>query len=233
MNSRERILAAINHQPIDRIPTDIWATPEVWSKLWVFFGPGADTMAELHIDGMGEVRPEYVGPPLPQMPEGETIDFWGIRTRRVDHEGGAYDELSFHPLGEARSIDDLNRYQWPDVDWFDYSKTREMAKEIRQTRVVQCGNMAPFFYHNLLRGFEQSLVDPLSDAEFTHELVGRISDFFYRHHRRMFEACGGLIDVAQVSDDLGMQTGPLISLELYQNFYAPHHKRFIQLCHEF
>jgi len=29
MNSRERMLAAMNRQPVDRIPTDIWATGEV------------------------------------------------------------------------------------------------------------------------------------------------------------------------------------------------------------
>ena len=69
--------------------------------------------------------------------------------------------------------------------------------------------------------------------DFAHEIVNRISDFFYDHHRRMFEHCDGLIDVAQVTDDLGSQTGPLISLEMYQEFYAPHHKRFIDLCHEF
>ena len=45
--------------------------------------------------------------------------------------------------------------------------------------------------------------------------------------------CAGMIDVAQVTDDLGSQTGPLISLETYQEFYAPHHQRFIDLCHEF
>ena len=27
--------------------------------------------------------------------------------------------------------------------------------------------------------------------------------------------------------------GPLISPKLYETFYAPHHKRFIDLCHEF
>ena len=37
MNHRERILAAIHHQPLDRIPTDIWATPEVWEKLFTHF----------------------------------------------------------------------------------------------------------------------------------------------------------------------------------------------------
>jgi uroporphyrinogen decarboxylase len=110
---------------------------------------------------------------------------------------------------------------------------RAYAVEARKTHAVQCGYMAPFYFHNLLRGLEQSLIDPLLDPEFTHYLVGRISDFFYDQHRRMFEACEGLIDVAQVTDDLGSQTGPLISLELYKEFYAPHHKRFIDLCHEF
>ena len=38
MNARERMLAAINRQPVDRIPTDIWATPEVWAMLRDHFG---------------------------------------------------------------------------------------------------------------------------------------------------------------------------------------------------
>ena len=42
-----------------------------------------------------------------------------------------------------------------------------------------CGYMAPFYFHNLLRGLEQSLVDPLDDAEFTHYLLDRLCDFFY------------------------------------------------------
>ncbi len=29
MNSRDRILAAMDRQPVDRIPTDIWATAKV------------------------------------------------------------------------------------------------------------------------------------------------------------------------------------------------------------
>ena len=38
MNSRERILAAIHHQPVDRVPTDIWATVEVQEKLYAYLG---------------------------------------------------------------------------------------------------------------------------------------------------------------------------------------------------
>jgi len=121
MNSRERILAAINRQPVDRIATDIWATGEVWAKLRAHFGESADIGRELHIDGFAGVGPEYTGPALPPVAADESINFWGIRTRRIPHEGGAYDEQSGYPLAAAQTIDDLNRYAWPRADWFDYS----------------------------------------------------------------------------------------------------------------
>lgn len=233
MNARERMLAAIQHQPVDRVPTDIWATREVWDKLRAHFGEGVDIMAALHIDGMAGVGAEYIGPPPPSCPEGESVDYWGIRRKTVAYETGTYDEQMVNPLAAATSIDDLDNYPWPRADWFDYSKMREQAQERRQDRVLACGYMAPFYFHNLLRGLEQSLIDPLESPAFTHELLRRISDFFHDHHRRMFEACEGLIDVAQVTDDLGSQAGPLIGLDLYREFYGPHHKRFIDLCHEF
>lgn len=233
MNSRERVLAAIERRPLDRIPTDIWATQEVWEKLKNHFGPGADVMAELRIDGMAGVGPAYCGPEPSKAPEGESVDFWGIRRRASGYGCGVYQEVCFNPLAGAGSIKDLDAYSWPQTAWFDYSQMRAAAEAAGRARVVKCGYMAPFYYHNLLRGLEQSLVDPLVDPEFTHELLGRISDFFYEHHRRMFEACAGLIDVAEVTDDLGSQAGPMIGLELYKEFYAPHHKRFVELCHEF
>jgi uroporphyrinogen decarboxylase len=233
MNSRERVLAAINHLPVDRIPTDIWATAEVWEKLRAHFGEGADVAALLHIDGGKGMWADYVGPALPAMPEGESADFWGIRRKNVVHPGGVYAEQSFYPLAFACSIDDLDRYAWPTTDWFDYSKMREKAVEGRRTHAVNCGYMAPFYFHNQLRGLEQSMVDPYENPEMTHEIIRRISEFFLAHHRRMWEACDGLIDLTQVTDDLGSQTGPMIGMDLYREFYAPWHAKMIALSHEF
>ena len=233
MTSRERVLAAIHHEPVDRVPTDIWATGEVWEKLRKHFGEKADIGAILHIDGMGGVGPAYIGPPAPPAPEGETSDMWGIRNKPITYPTGVYYEMSFHPLAAAQTIADLEAYRWPQAEWFDYSQMHAAATEQRKTKVVQCGYMAPFFYHNLLRGLEQSLIDPLESPEFTHHLLRRLGDYFCTYHRRMFETCAGLIDVAQVTDDLGSQTGPLIGMDLYNEFYAPYHKRFIDLCHEF
>lgn len=233
MTSRERMLAAMNREPVDRIPTDIWATPEVWDKLRARFGSDDQVRESLHIDGMASVNATYAGPAMAPCPEGESVDMWGMRFKPVAYEMGVYQEQVFYPLSEATTIDDLEAYRWPSVGWFDYSQIRAAAERLHSTRVVECGYMAPFFLHNKLRGLEASLIDPMDDPDFTRHFLNRLCDFFYEHHRRMFETCDGLIDVAQVTDDLGSQSGPLISLELYRSFYAPHHRRFIDLCHEF
>jgi len=232
MNSRERMLAAINHQPVDRIPTDIWATTEVWQKLRAHFGAGVDLREVLHLDSFGNVGAQYIGPTLPETAEGQAADFWGMRRRAVDYGTGTYWEQCFFPLASARTVDDLERYPWPSADWFDYSEMKAAAHAQHDTHLVKCGYMAIFYYHNLLRGLEPSLMDPYDNPEFTHHLLGRISDFFYDHHRRMFEACEGLIDVTEVTDDLGSQTGPLIGLDTFREFYKPHMMRFADLCRE-
>ena len=232
MNSRERVLAAIQHQPVDRVPTDIWATGEVWDKLRAHFGQDADIGATLHIDGLAGVGPEYVGPPLPECGPGEYEDFWGMRFKTIRYPTGSYSEQCVWPLAGAKTIDDLERYRWPSADWFDFSKVQERARALAEKQVVTAGYSAPFYYHNLLRGLETSFMDPLDDPEFTHHLIGHISDFFHEFHSRLFESADGCIDVSQVTDDYGSQTGPLIGLGTFREFYRPHLKRAINLCHD-
>jgi uroporphyrinogen decarboxylase len=233
MNSRERMLAAINHEIPDRVPTDIWATPEVWAQLRDHFGSHADIRALLHIDGMAGVGAKYMGPPSPTVAPDETVDYWGIRTKRVSYGTGTYDEFSYHPLGGAQTIEDLERYQWPTSDWFDCSEMRAVAKSGREKQAVMCGYMAIFFQHNKLRGLKASLLDPILRPEYTRHLLGRTADFLYEQHLRMFEACDGLIDVTEVTDDFGTQAGPMISLRVFREFYRPYMQRFIDLAHSF
>ena len=68
MNSRERMLAAMRHEKPDRVPTDIWATPETMAQLRAHFGSDAEVMEQLHIDGVAWIDASYIGPPLPTPP---------------------------------------------------------------------------------------------------------------------------------------------------------------------
>jgi len=227
------MLAALEHQTPDRVPTDIWAVGEAWEKLRRHFGEGVDVKAALHIDGFAWAGPKYVGPAIPPATPDEQVDLWGIRRKPMPYADGVYWEVSHHPLAAAETIDDLEAYDWPQADWFDCSGMAEQCRAGRLTHLVQWGYMAPFTYHLYLRGLENALTDPLERPDFTHHLLDRLCRFFHEHHRQAFEACDGLLDVAQVTDDYGMQTGPIMSLKTFREFYRPHLKRFCDLCHDF
>ncbi len=255
MNHRERILAAIRHQPVDRVPTDIWATAEVQEKLLRHFGIetqrgvpsiGIELMGgvlsrdvramlqlldRLEIDGILSIKPPYIGPELRTEDEYWENE-WGMGFRRQPYDGGAYNERVRFPLAEAESIADLKRYRWPQPAWYDYSALPDLAARC-QGRAVSCGYTAPFFYHNLLRGLERSLMDLALCPDFSLYLIQRLSDFFTEYHERCFQALRGRIDMTQVTDDFGSQNGLLISPRAFDRFYREPMQRAIDLAHSF
>ena len=233
LTSRERVLAAIRHQPVDRVPTDYWGTDEITRKLCDHLGCGDrfEMYDRLGIDGMAGVAPPYVGPPLPD-PEAagtEVFQAWGIRFKQQRYESGVYWEQAYNPLAEAETLADLKAYSWPDPDWFDYSALPDLCARY-PGRAVQVGYAALFYLHNMLRGLQLSLMDPLLRPEFTHYLVARISGWLTEYHQRCFEAARGQIDVTQVTDDWGSQHGLLTSPQVFQEFYRAPTQRAIDLA---
>ena len=219
MTPRERMWAAINHQWTDRLPTDIWATQEVWDRLYKHFG--VDSMIavydHLEIDGIIGIAPPYIGSKLEPGAD-YYVNEWGMGFRKQAYETGVYDEQVFYPLAEAETIADLEAYPWPSPDWYDYAALPELAASYPD-RVIMCGYAAIFYYHNLLRGLEKSLMDPILKPEFTHYLLKRLEEFFNEYHQRCFEAAQDVIDVTQVTDDYGSQHGLLISPTMFDTFY--------------
>lgn len=233
MNHRERILAAIRHEPLDRIPTDMWATPEVWSKLFAHFAVNSavDLYDRLDIDGIMAIDPPYIGPP--RLRAGDYWENeWGMGYRTQVYDTGTYDEQVHYPLAAAETIADLEAHPWPSPDWYDYGAIPRRAAAYAG-RATGCGYTALAYYHMNLRGQELSLMDPLLRPEFTRYLLGRLSDFFTEYHRRCYEAGRGLIDTTEVTDDFGSQRGLLISPRIFEQFYRPPMQRAIDLARDF
>ena len=230
MNPRERILAAIHHEPLDRFPTDIWATPEVWDKLYKYYSTTdrIEVYNRMGIDGIIGVSPKYIGPTLPSI-DGIRFNEWGMGYRIQEYGSGTYDEQVVYPLANAETNDDLEAFSWPSPDWYDYSMIRDTSAQYPD-RAIEVGYTAGFYFHNLLRGLERSLMDPLEKPEFTAHLLKRLSQFFTEYHKRCFEAGKGIIDITQVTDDFGSQTGLLISPRVFDTFYREPMQRAINLA---
>jgi uroporphyrinogen decarboxylase len=233
MNHKERIIAAIHHERVDRIPTDIWATSEVWAKLRTYFSVSDNIHVydRLDIDGIIGIAPPYIGPPLKIECDYHENE-WGMGFKAQKYGTGSYDEQVRRPLAEAETIDDVEAYPWPSPDWYDYSALPALAARYPD-RAIECGYTAVFYYHNLLRGLEQSLVDPLLKPELTHSIVQHLSDFFNEYHRRCFEATRGLIVTTQVTDDWGSQYGLLTSKNVFERFYRQATQRAIDLARSY
>ncbi|MCD6518874.1 MAG: uroporphyrinogen-III decarboxylase-like protein [Anaerolineae bacterium] len=228
MNYRERILAAINHQPLDRFPVDIWCVEEVRERLLDYCGTQewVHVLDALEIDGIISLRPPYQGPALPDLGEELRQDEWGMVYKRQEYPTGVYWEQVGYPLAQAKSIADIDAYSWPDPDWYDYSALPDLCA-LYENRAIEIGYTAIFYYHNKLRGLELSLMDLALRPKFSHHLIRRIADFFLAYHERCFTAAQGLMHITQVTDDFGSQKGLLISKEMFNEFYRPWIQRAI------
>ena len=67
MTPRERWLGILRREPVDRLPTDYWATAEADRKLKKHLGcvTNRDLCKRLQIDRVISVSPTYIGPTVP------------------------------------------------------------------------------------------------------------------------------------------------------------------------
>lgn len=252
MTSKERILAAVNHQPVDRIPTDMWATPEVQENLFDHFNisigkesqndvigllggylsRGVEAVLllweKLGVDGIIDVRPSYTGDKRLTR-DGIFYTEWGFGYKEINYGRGVYQEQVVYPLRGISTIQELEDFSWPNPDDYDYDGLPAIIDQCGG-RAISCGYHAVFTFHQYLRGLELNLLDPLILPEFTKVLIQKICDFFVEYHERCFKASKGRIDFTQVTDDWGSQNGLLSGLDIFNDFYKTVMQRGIDLA---
>jgi uroporphyrinogen decarboxylase len=63
------------------------------------------------------------------------------------------------------------------------------------------------------------------DPPAVHDFLDRLTEIHIRDLKRFLGAVGNNIDIILFGDDLGMQSGPQISPEMYREFFKPRHQR--------
>jgi len=232
MTPRQRWLALLEGKPADRIPTDYQATDEVTARLLKDLGCDDEESLwrKLHIDCRKFVEPVWRRPGDCEDPK---ADMWGIRYRSVDYGTGAYDEPEFMPLANVDSVEEVHAHRWPDPDEFDYGPITRAVESVDGYRPIHAGCYEPFLLYGYLRGLETAFADLALQSEIAEAILGRILDFYYEHHRRIFEAGAGRIDLTFVAEDLGAQTGPLMSLPMYRRFLLPGQIKMAELARSY
>jgi uroporphyrinogen decarboxylase len=231
MTPRQRWLALLDHKTPDRIPADYQATEEVTARLCrdLDCGDQESLFRKLHIDARQFVEPVWNRPP----DRDPQADMWGIIYRSISYGSGAYLEPAVLPLANAQSVAEVHAHRWPSCDEFDYTAVTRAVEQSDGYRPIHAGCYEPFLLYGYLRGLQTSMEDLALRPEIVDAILGHIFDFYDEHHRRIFTAGLGRIDLTWVAEDLGSQTGPLMSLAMYRRFLLPNQIKMAELARSF
>lgn len=228
MTSRERVLAAINHQETDRVPADIWAEPEVWDRL----------IRDLGVDSAEQVREllnidvRYVSPIYPPDVETDGIrqNMWGERWAKANTPWGENWEHIDGALAQVSSLAEIEAFPWPTCDDADYSHLAEQCDRY-EGYAIAYGNADIFERPALVRGLENMLCDTALNPSWVEYLCKVFLDFFAEDFVRTMEATDGRIDIYLAMTDLGTQSGLFLGMDTFHRFIAPSIRTLADLVH--
>ncbi len=232
MNSRERVLAAAERRRTDRPPCSLRCIDETWEALQDFFGVGTRLEVQDCLDtDIRWITLPYIGPAdRSAVPLGsEGTDYWGCKNRKVANDFNVYYEIYEHPLAHARSVADVEAYDWPRLDWWDYAALPGLIEEATctQPRAILLHIGGAFETPWFIRGFEQFLTDLRLNPEIAEAISNRASQYYYDRALAALAAAPGMIDIISSGGDLGCQRGMLLNPRLWRQHIKPYAARLI------
>ncbi len=252
MKSRERVLAAINHQQPDRVPLDLGGnvstfTAEAYRKMIDFLSikdaatAATDFFTVIDIDERVlerfhiDIRRVWLNPPddYRQEPDSHGMwhDEWGIK-RTVS---AGYSEIVENPLRNA-SVADLNRFPFPNPD--DPGRFRGLKERVEYLyNETEYAISAAYPFGGILelacwlRGMDAFMMDMAARSDFAFALLDKITGVMLRLYNNFLDIVGPYAQIFETADDYGMQTGPLISPAMYGNILSPYQRMIIEIIH--
>jgi uroporphyrinogen decarboxylase len=181
-------------------------------------------------------QPIMPGPPISTLArdvsEDCLVDAFGTTWRR--RPGNIYYEIHDHPLRNA-TIDDLDRYPWPDLAHPSrFTNLRAEAKALQESGqavllFVGAGIFSPAYE---MRGVEQLLFDLAGNEDFATALLTRLEKLFTACLVAALREVGQYVDIVITGDDVANQAGPMMSPAMYRRLIKPHHARMFAAIRE-
>jgi len=243
MKHRDRIIAALNHQTPDRCPMQISFTPEFADRLRADMAMNEKSLNlsraghNPHGGGNTYELERVLGEDLLQTSvgwansyyqAGDTYaDEWGITWKSHPYETpfgiGHYTEMTRHPLADARALD---TYQPPDPyrpELYD-DAARLLADYAAEYWIVGVTVCTIFETAWALRGYEQLLTDFITDPGLAEQILA----IPYSYHLTAAEKLTQMgVDMIWLGDDVGMQSGMLMSPKVWRKHFKPKMASFI------
>ena len=225
MTPKERQLAAIRREPIDRTPVDaIWVYNQKAIADYLKIDQ-KQVLEYLELDGR-PILLEYENEFSERSDEAGAI-FWS--TTLFEGDSSQYGTHRKYPLANASGIKDIEAYQWPDTDKFQYEKSRKLAEKYGDTYALRGPFWMPIFCKACdLFGMEEAMVRMMTEPGVFEAAVRSITDIAMDVYRKYFDLCGDKVEIFHVGDDFATQRGLMISPAKWREFIKPQWSRLIE-----
>jgi len=228
LTSRERVLAAFEHQEPDRVPCWCGASEEFWAKAKVKLDLDYEGLRLRLGDDFRRVFATYNGPEF-ALSEGAT----SRTVFGVERHGIGYGQPINHPLADA-TLKQIDDYAWPEPQWMDVTQMKLEAERYNDGFAILGGDWSPFWHDAIdLLGMENLFVKMHSQPELIDGVLQHLVDYYATVSQRIFDAAAEAIDIFFIGNDFGSQKGPLIGPALFEHFILPHLERLIDLGHAY
>jgi len=242
MNSRERILAVLNRQPVDRLPVDLWHAPEIAAALREHFGVqddfamwwalGLDKIVWVFMDYKTDGGERAGAQSGAGAENGADRTMWGVPLKQIQAGEAHYAEFGKAPLTGYDNPASLDAYPWwPQVDRFDYDGAVALAKRASRDYAVIGPWISLFEIYSQLRGLEQSMIDLGESPELVEAILDRVESIQTEMMQRFLALTNGHLDLVFISDDIAGQRSLLMSPRMWQTHLQPRLKRWCDLIH--
>jgi len=261
MNSRERLLAALNHQEPDRIPYDLGSTqvtgihevayrnlraylgmpevePQICDTVQGLALPDDDLIEKLGVDvrGLFPLNSHNWNITLADLGDRwEYIDEWGLTQHRP--KDVLYFSVVKSPLDSSTlREDDVRDYAWPDTgDVRRIAGLRELATTYRaqgQAVMIKGVLAGVFEMSQRVRGMQNIMIDLASNEVLACAFLDKMVELKIKFWETALTQLGDVIDVISEADDYGTQTSQLISPRMFRKIFKPRLQTLFTRIHQ-
>lgn len=225
MNPRERVLAALDFRPVDRIPLQLHPSP---AGLFEHGQKLLDLMRACghDFDDQGDLR-------LPVVPAEDFDPDGRYHKIRTDEWGTTWEHRLYgvwgyriaYPLADLARLDDYSLPVVPRLEGEALRQAQAAGLKQRERYYQVGGGVSLFETMQSLRPFDDVLIDIAQDAPGIHRLADRLMEYYTVVVENAL-AVG--VDAVSVGDDFGTQQAMMISPKVWRRFFFPRYQALFE-----
>jgi uroporphyrinogen decarboxylase len=225
LNSRERVLLALEHEEPDRVPMTDWIyRPESLEAILGESGVRVDTPEKyikvheiLGLDLIVAYIPSYHAARVEGLKE--FVDDWGVRWRVVDG-------MPWYLEGTLKTAEEIENFVPPDPHNPKlYSLVEEIVKRVDGKMAVAGVADGPFTVGWSAMGFTEYVRALYQTPDLMRRFVQKIAGYYTEVGKHLIDSG---VDVIWSPDDLGYSNGPLLSPALLREFIFPYFREEVR-----